>query len=29
MTGNKVSELGNNPDCFTDFLTDVSYMAFP
>ena len=29
MTGNKMSEPGNNPDCFTDFLTDVIYMIFP
>ena len=29
MTGNKMSELGNNPDCFTEFLTDVIYMIFP
>ena len=24
-----MSELGNNPDCFTDLMTDVIYMIFP
>ena len=29
MTGNKMSGLGDNSDCFTDFLTNVIYMKFP
>ena len=29
MTGNKMSELGDNSDCFTDFLTNVICMKFP
>ena len=28
MTGNKLSELGDNSDCFTDFLTNVIYEIF-
>ena len=29
MTGNKMSELGDDSDCFTAFLTNVIYMKFP
>ena len=26
MMGNKMSKLGDNSDCFTDFLTNIIYM---
>ena len=29
MTGNKMSEFGDNSECFTDLLTNVGYMKFP
>ena len=31
MTGNKMSELGDNSDCFTDFLTNERFesMSIP
>ena len=28
-SGNKMSELGNDPGCFTDFLTEAIFMIFP